>query len=88
MFRYYNVNKARITGLETELKVPFNDSWKLTLNYTYSDGRDLSNGGNKPLSELPLHTANGTLDWTPLDDWNVYLQANYSGQRRTLKTTA
>lgn len=85
MFRYYNVNKARITGLETELKVPFNDSWKLTLNYTYSDGRDLSNGGNKPLSELPLHTANGTLDWTPLDDWNVYLQANYSGQRRTLK---
>lgn len=85
VFRYYNVNKARITGLETELKVPFNDSWKLTLNYTYSDGRDLSNGGNKPLSERPLHTANGTLDWTPLDDWNVYLQANYSGQRRTLK---
>lgn len=84
MFRYYNVNKARITGLETELKVPFNDSWKLTLNYTYSDGRDLSNGGNKPLRELPLHTANGTLDWTPLSDWNLYLQANYSGQRRTL----
>lgn len=85
VFRYYNVNKARITGLETELKVPFNDRWKLTLNYTYSDGRDLSNGGNKPLQELPLHTANGTLDWTPVTDWNVYLQANYSGKRRTLK---
>lgn len=84
-FRYYNVNKARITGLETELKVPFNQSWKLTLNYTYSDGRDLSNGGNKPLQELPLHTANGTLDWTPVTDWNLYLQANYSGKRRTLK---
>lgn len=84
VFRYYNVNKARITGLETELKVPFNDSWKLTLNYTYTDGRDLSNGGNKPLQELPLHTANGTLDWTPVTDWNVYVQANYSGQRRTL----
>lgn len=84
-FRYYNVNKARITGLETELKVPFNQSWKLTLNYTYSDGRDLSNGGNKPLQELPLHIANGTLDWTPVTDWNLYLQANYSGKRRTLK---
>lgn len=84
VFRYYNVNKARITGLETELKVPLTDRWKLTLNYTYSDGRDLSNGGNKPLRELPLHTANGTLDWTPVDDWNVYLQANYSGERRTL----
>ncbi|GLR10781.1 catecholate siderophore receptor CirA [Mixta theicola] len=85
MFRYYNVNKARITGLETELKVPFNDRWKLTLNYSYSDGRNLSNGGNTPLQKLPLHTANGTLDWAPVTDWNIYLQANYSGQRRTLK---
>jgi len=84
VFRYYNVNKARITGLETEVKIPFNDAWKLTLNYTYTDGRDLSEGGNKPLQELPLHTANGTLDWTPLQDWAFYLQANYSGQRRTL----
>jgi len=84
VFRYYNVNKARINGIETELKVPFDDQWKLTLNYTYSDGRDLSNGGNKPLKEMPLHTANSTLDWAPLQDWSFYLQANYSGERRTL----
>ncbi|WP_428943534.1 catecholate siderophore receptor CirA [Pantoea sp. FN060301] len=84
VFRYYNVNKARITGVETELKIPFSEAWKLTLNYTYSDGRDLSDGGNKPLEELPLHTANGTVDWTPLQDWSFYLQANYTGQRRTL----
>ncbi|WP_067708611.1 catecholate siderophore receptor CirA [Erwinia sp. ErVv1] len=85
IFRYYNVNKARITGVESEVSVPFTDAWKLTLNYTYSDGRDLSDGGNKPLKELPLHTANGTLDWSPLPDWAFWLQANYSGQRRTLK---
>lgn len=84
VFRYYNVDKARITGLETELKIPFDDAWKLTLNYTYTDGRDISGGGNKPLEQLPLHTANGTLDWTPLQDWSFYLQANYSGERRTL----
>lgn len=83
-FRYYNVNKARITGLETEVAVPFNDSWKMTLNYTYSDGRDLSGGGNKPLQVLPLHTANSTLDWKPLEDWSFYLQANYSGKRRSI----
>ncbi|MEA7595344.1 hypothetical protein ONR49_25815, partial [Salmonella enterica subsp. enterica serovar Virginia] len=29
VFRYYNVNKARIQGVETELKVPFNEAWKL-----------------------------------------------------------
>lgn len=83
-FRYYNVNKARITGLETEVAVPFDESWKLTLNYTYSDGRDLSGGGNKPLQVLPLHTANSTLDWKPLEDWSFYLQANYSGKRRSI----
>ncbi|MFZ5018216.1 TonB-dependent receptor domain-containing protein, partial [Klebsiella pneumoniae] len=49
IFRYYNVNKARIRGVETELKLPLADDWKLTLNYTYNDGRDISNGGNKPL---------------------------------------
>ncbi|MBK0002400.1 catecholate siderophore receptor CirA [Erwinia sp. S38] len=84
VFRYYNVNKARITGVETEMTVPFNDQWKLTLNYTYTDGRNLSGGGNKPLQELPLHTANSTLDWKPLQDWSFFLQANYSGHRRSL----
>ncbi|MGE9552727.1 catecholate siderophore receptor CirA [Erwinia amylovora] len=84
VFRYYNVNKARINGVETEVKVPFTDQWKITLNYTYTDGRNLSNGGNKPLEQMPLHTANSTLDWAPLPDWSFYLQANYSGQRRTL----
>jgi outer membrane receptor for ferrienterochelin and colicins len=82
IFKYYNVNKARIRGVETELKVPFNDQWKLTLNYTYNDGRDLSGGGNKPLQTLPFHTANGTLDWAPLDDWSFYVSANYTGQQR------
>lgn len=33
VFSYYNVNKARIQGVETELKIPFNDEWKLSLNY-------------------------------------------------------
>ncbi|MGK3404207.1 TonB-dependent receptor domain-containing protein, partial [Escherichia coli] len=27
VFSYYNVNKARIQGVETELKIPFNDEW-------------------------------------------------------------
>ncbi len=39
VFRYFNVNKARIKGVETEV-APFGDEWKLTVNYTYNDGRD------------------------------------------------
>ncbi|EDB4301789.1 catecholate siderophore receptor CirA, partial [Salmonella enterica subsp. enterica serovar Montevideo] len=90
VFRYYNVNKARIQGVETELKVPFNEAWKLSLNYTYNDGRDVSNGGNKPLSDLPFHTANGTLDWKPaqLEDWSFYISGNYTGRKRADSATA
>lgn len=88
IFKYYNVNKARIRGVETEVKVPFNDRWKLTLNYTYNDGRDLSDGGNKPLQNMGFHTANGTVDWTPLDDWSFYVSANYTGEKRALSQGA
>ncbi|MGL5698516.1 MAG: TonB-dependent receptor domain-containing protein, partial [Kluyvera sp.] len=88
VFAYYNVNKARIQGVESELKVPFGDEWKLTLNYTYNDGRDLSNGGNKPLQELPFHTANGRVDWAPVQDWSFYLAASYTGEQRAVSATA
>ena len=84
IFRYYNVNKARIRGVETELKFPIAEDWKMTLNYTYNDGRDISNGGNKPLSELPFHTANGTLDWQATQEWSFYVQGNYTGEKRAL----
>lgn len=90
VFSYYNVNKARIQGVETELKIPFNDEWKLSINYTYNDGRDISNGENKPLSDLPFHTANGTLDWKPLalEDWSFYVSGHYTGQKRADSATA
>ena len=84
IFRYYNVNKARIRGLETELGLPVSNTLNLKLNYTYNDARDRSNGGNKPLSELPFHTSNATLDWKPLEDWSFYLSANYKGKSRTV----
>lgn len=66
IFKYYNVNKARIRGLETSQPAG-HEAWNLKLNYTYNDARDLSNGGNKPLSDLPFHTTNATLDWKPWD---------------------
>lgn len=84
IFQYYNVNKARIRGLETEVGLPLSDTVDLNLNYTYNDARDLSNGGNKPLSDLPFHTSNATLDWKPLDAWSFYLSANYKGKSRTV----
>jgi outer membrane receptor for ferrienterochelin and colicins len=73
--------------VETELKFPLADDWKVTLNYTYNDGRDISNGGNKPLSDLPFHTANGTVDWKATQDWSFYVQGNYTGEKRALTSS-
>ncbi|AMO82666.1 catecholate siderophore receptor CirA [Obesumbacterium proteus] len=82
IFRYYNVDKARIKGVETELKVPFTDAISMSMNYTYNDARDLTN--DRPLSTQPFHTANSTLDWKPIEDWSFYVSANYSGKRRVV----
>ncbi|UMX58090.1 TonB-dependent receptor [Escherichia coli] len=91
VFSYYNVNKALVfRGVETELKIPFNDEWKLSINYTYNDGRDVSNGENKPLHPIwPFHTANVTLDWKSLalEDWSFYVTGNYTGQKRADSAT-
>lgn len=84
IYDYYNVNKARIRGIETEMAMPITDRLKLKLNYTYNDARDLSNGGNKPLKERPFHTANGIVDWNPLDDWSFYVSTNYTGKQRVV----
>ena len=47
-------------------------------------------GENKPLSDLPFHTANGTLDWKPLalEDWSFYVSGHYTGQKRADSATA
>ncbi|EEU4686960.1 catecholate siderophore receptor CirA [Escherichia coli] len=82
IFRYFNINKARIQGLESELKIPLGEQVKLSLTYTYTDGRDLSSGEEKPLNDSPFHNANGRIDWTPLDDWSFYVSANYHGETR------
>lgn len=84
IFRYYNVNQARIRGIESEVKIPFGQAWKLTVNYTYTDGRDRSKGSNKPLNDRPYHTGYGRIDWTPLPDWAFYLSGNYTGERRSI----
>ena len=78
VFRYFNVNKARIKGVgDRSAGIPFGEEWKLTVNYTYNDGRDLSNGGDKPScrrcrSTPPTAPSTGK----PLDDWSFYVTAN------------
>lgn len=67
--------------MEIELKISFNDEWKLSINYIYNDGRDVSNGENKSLFDLSFYIVNGTLDWKSLalEDWLFYVFGYYIG---------
>lgn len=84
IFRYYNVNQARIRGVENEIKVPLGEDLQVTVNYSYIDGRNRSKGANRPLNDRPFHTGYGRVDWTPLPDWTFYASANYTGERRSI----
>ncbi|BDH45177.1 catecholate siderophore receptor CirA [Salmonella enterica subsp. enterica serovar Choleraesuis] len=86
IFKYYNVNQARIRGVENELKIPFGEEWKITLNYTYTDARDRSDGKNSPLNDRPFHAGYGRVDWSPTSDWTFYVSTNYTGERRSITT--
>lgn len=81
VFCYYNVNKVCIQGVEIELKVLFNEVWKLLLNYIYNDGCDVSNGGNKLFFDLLFYIVNGMFDWklVQFEDWLFYVLGNYIG---------
>lgn len=83
VFSYYNVNKVCIQGVEIELKILFNDEWKLLINYIYNDGCDVSNGENKLLFDLLFYIVNGMLDWKllVLEDWLFYVFGYYIGQK-------
>ncbi|EOE0523591.1 catecholate siderophore receptor CirA [Providencia stuartii] len=86
VFKYYNVDKARIRGLETEVRIPFiNKQFDLNVNYSYTDARDRTN--DKPLNNKPLNTFNTTLNWYPTDITSVYISANYQGKTRALTST-
>ncbi|MEQ1962693.1 catecholate siderophore receptor CirA [Xenorhabdus khoisanae] len=85
VFKYYNVDKARIRGLETEVKIPLLDKQlNLGLNYTYTDARDRTNG--TPLSTKPFNNFNTTLNWYPNEDTSLYLSANYQGKSRAVSS--
>ncbi|MEQ4675462.1 catecholate siderophore receptor CirA [Providencia vermicola] len=83
VFKYYNVDKARIRGVETELRVPFLDKqFDLNFNYSYTDARDRTN--DTPLNTKPFDTFNTTLNWYPTDAASLYVTANYQGKARKI----
>lgn len=90
IYKYDNVGKANIKGIEVATGIPLAEDWKLSLNYTYvdskreSDDEKLSSGQSLkgyPLDKTPKHTANAKLDWRYSDGLNLYTRAHYEGEQ-------
>lgn len=68
VFRWSNIPKAVVEGLEGTLAVPLHQDLTWSTNFTYMlQSKDKSTG--EPLSIIPEYTVNSTLDWqvtTPL----------------------
>lgn len=62
IYKYKNVDKATLDGMEAEASYNFDKHWKLKANYTYLDARD--SGTNKRLSDRALNSGTVELSWT------------------------
>lgn len=90
LYKYYNIGKATIRGIEASVQFPIIKPVKLHLNYAYlhserkSDDGSYSNGQSmkgEPLAQTPKNKVNAKLDWQVTDDLSSYLQATYTGKQ-------
>lgn len=90
IYKYDNVGKANIKGVEVATGIPLAEDWNLSLNYTYvdskrkSDDEKLTSGQSLKgyaLDKTPKHTANAKLDWQYNEDLNFYTRAHYEGKQ-------
>lgn len=96
LFKYDNIGKAVLRGVETSLVFPFEmlstdlKDFKLTANYTYifserqSDEELYGNGQSTKgaaLTMTPKHKFDVRLDWQPLDELNLYALVEYRGKQ-------
>lgn len=76
-YKYLNVEKANMKGLELEIEYNFNDNHTITTNYTYLETEDETTG--KELLFKPKNTINVGLSSEFDYGISSYLSANYLG---------
>lgn len=92
---YYNINGARIAGVEASITYAFTKTLSATANYTYTYSR-VDNTSDNPydfkypdaegsrLVATPEHMANFTVDWKPLDNLSTFAKLAYRGKEENL----
>ena len=73
LYKYRNVDKATLQGVEAETKYDFDKHWSARANYTYLDARD--GNSNARLTGRALNTGTVELSWTDAkkDPWTATL---------------
>lgn len=91
LYKYYNIGKARIQGVETSLSFQILENLKATTNYTYMHSKRKSNDGSyassgkslkgDPLTQTPKHMFYAKLDYQATSKFNSYVQTAYTGKQ-------
>lgn len=81
LYYWYNINDARIQGVELGARWQATDQLALKAGYTYTDSAQ--KGGlydGLPLSRTPEHMANLRADYAATDRLNLWAAASYHGE--------
>ena len=78
--KYYNVDDAKLYGIELGARYQFTEEVGLKINYTYTDSSFTKDDVKRPFSDTPKHMVNAKLDWQVNEAWNVWAEAEYRGK--------
>jgi len=87
LFEWFNVDEAKVQGIELSAEYNFENSVVLTSSYTWTESEFQSGEfkGN-PLSRTPEHVAGLRLDWqTPLPELYLWSSAQYTGESSIIR---
>ena len=78
----YNVDRARVRGIEAAGRLQLLSNLSLRANYTYTDSEQLSGADEGlPLTNTARHMANATLNWEPVAGLSTQLTAEHRSNR-------
>lgn len=83
LFRFYNLDEARIQGIELTSVWQATDTLSLTGSYTYTDSEQKTGTyAGLPLNRTPEHFASVKLDWeAPVEGLTTFAAGNYIGSQ-------
>ncbi|AYD04256.1 FepA family TonB-dependent siderophore receptor [Neorhizobium sp. NCHU2750] len=78
-FKWDNIPRAVVSGLEGNFSMPVGEQLTASLNATYMiESKNKSD--NQPLSLVPKYTLNAGLDWKPIESATITLSGTYYGK--------